>query len=90
MGKRASRRERDLIVELREVEALSLECRDCYARIEVSSDSRLAEGAACPSCGKPLEEWREVATTFQGLLRAARGSPREVRLRLRLFKRLPR
>lgn len=84
MGK-ARPRERDLLVELQEVEGLSLECR-CGARVEIPPEGKLAEGAACPQSGEPAA-WRETARHFHDFMRAA--TSRDVRIRVRLLKRLP-
>jgi hypothetical protein len=88
VAKKARERERDLLVEVREVEALSLECRKCGARCEVTWESQLKKGAPCPACGESLEPWRRVATLYRDFMRATMGD-RDVRLRVRLLTRLP-
>lgn len=85
MGK-ARPRKRDLLVEPLEIEGLSLECQ-CGARVEITWEGKLAEGATCPQCGRPVER-RESAELFHAFLRSMRGT-RDVRIRVRLLKRLP-
>ena len=79
---------RDVLVDVREIEALSLECRECAARFEVGWGGKLATGAACPSCGADLGNWRELTAFFHAFMRAS-TTPEEVRLRLRPRTRLP-
>jgi hypothetical protein len=86
MAKKA--RERDMLVEVREVEALSLECRKCGARCEVTWEGELVDDAACPSCGESLENWRRAAVLFRAFMRATMGAT-DARLRVRLLTRLP-
>lgn len=88
MARKAQERERDMLVEVREVEALSLECRKCAARVEITWEGKLAEGAVCPSCGESLKGWRETVRLFHHLMRATTGAT-DVRLRVRLLRRLP-
>ena len=87
-GKSKRQRERDLLVEIREVEALSVECRKCAARIEVTWEGNLAKGAACPSCGESLERHRAAVRLFRDLMRETMSAT-DVRLRVRLLRTLP-
>lgn len=87
-GKSKRQRERDLMVEIREVEALSVECHKCDTRIEVTWEGTLAEGAVCPSCGESLDGWRAAVALFHDLMRETMGAT-DVRLRVRLLTRLP-
>lgn len=80
-------RERDLFVGRTEIEGLSLECHECGARAEITHDGELREDAACPQCGEPIGR-REMARLFRDFLRSM-GTEREVRIRVRLLKRLP-
>lgn len=79
-------RERDLFVERQEIEGLSLECQ-CGARTELTFEGKLQDGAACLQCGEPIAR-RETARLFVDFLRSM-GTTRDVRIRVRLLRRLP-
>lgn len=79
-------RERDLFVERQEIEGLSLECQ-CGARTEITFEGKLHDSAVCSQCGEPIAR-REAAQLFGDFLRSM-GTTRDVRIRVRLLKRLP-
>jgi hypothetical protein len=81
MAKRRPQRGRDLIVEAREVEALSLECGHCAARVEVPWDGPLPEALDCPCCGEPITDGAAAMAPFYALFRAI-GDSTLVRFRL--------
>jgi hypothetical protein len=75
---------RDLIVEAREIEALSLECGQCACRVEVPWDGPVPESLVCPCCAAAILDG--AVAPFYGLFRAI-GSSGEVRFRLVLRER---
>lgn len=89
--KKRLRRERETVIDAREVQALDVECRHCACRVAFSVDGgKLAQDARCPQCGETLEGWRGVVDTFRELTRATTmqgpdGAP--VLLRVRRYVR---
>ena len=87
MGKQRQR-ERDLIFEAQEVEAISLECQECRARVEVPAGGGLQTGAlACPCCGERIPH-RAMVGAFLRMIEEAQ-TVRGVRFRVRLLRDLP-
>jgi uncharacterized paraquat-inducible protein A len=86
MAKRKPLERPDVMVEAREVEAVSLECSGCRARVEVPWDGKLREDATCPCCGSAMREqhrtWERFAALFGDI-----GGDSGVRFRVRLLSR---
>ena len=84
MAKRKPLEQPDVMVEAREVEAVSLECNGCHARVEVPWDGKLREDACCPSCGSAMREQQRTFSLFSALF-ATVGGDSGVRFRVRLL-----
>ena len=88
MAKASRQRERDLLVEAHEVEALSLECAECGSRLEIPWDGgEVRPGAACPCCGEGVAHLAMIGAYLR-LFREA-TTVRGVRFRVRLLRDLP-
>lgn len=86
MARRKPLEQPDLMIEAREIEAISLECGGCRARVEALSGAALRDDCSCPSCGRDMRRQRETIRLLAVFMDDA-GRDSTVRFRVRLLTR---
>lgn len=77
------------MLDARELENIVFACdgAGCRCRIELTPDDKIAEGAACPSCGRSLDKQRQAFKLYCDAYEELFAAPGHVHVRFRIAPR---